>query len=591
MWASMAPFGGNTVGAQTAAWRYFQRDLSQLSLSEYASLAVLPNAPSEVHLSKNVDLLKERRNLLLDKLHKKGLIDSLDLMLAKDEEVPTSQLDLPQHSLQLLELCKKQFPNDFFYQSTIDLSLQESAQSTVDEFSKLYQFDDINHAAALIIDNKSNQVLAYIANSNSSSHRYVDCIQAPRSYGSLLKPFLYAHALDKGYFLPNEKIKDIPTSVGGYTPKNYDRTFRGLVPFYEMVSQSLNVPAVRILNYCGLKSFHKVLHKELNLKYINEDAEYHGLSIILGGAEATLWEMARLYKGLAQNHNGEDNPYKEATFLMDQSQSKGPKFEFDPLAVHQTITAMSALERPKEEQHYIKYGGTKIAWKTGTSYGHRDAWAIGVTPEYTVAVWVGNENGHGVYDLMGASKAAPILFRILGKLDGKTEFKAIQPKESVSYCVESGQLRGPLCTQVKTIGTGRHQHAYRQCNSHQPDGSYKMDAVASFYHKKFYGSEVNSTLTPSDKDLVASEMKIVYPSDDAIVFLPKKLDGNISQFTISANTNSHEKVFWYHNNVYLTSTLNQHDLSLDLGIGPHELYVINESGAEDHITFEVVKSK
>jgi len=596
MWASRAPFGGNTVGASTAAWRYFQRDLSNLSLAEYATLAVLPNSPSQVHLSRNTPLLKQRRDALLKKLQGKGVISSQQYRLYIEEEVPEFQSQLPLKGLHLLQFCREQDGEAFEFHSTVDVHLQERLQAIVDEFSQLYQKDDIQNASALVIDNRNNELLAYVGNSAAADRptRYVDCIQAPRSYGSLLKPFLYAYALDQGYFLPHELMKDIPTNVQGFAPQNFDRQYRGWVRFDEMVSQSLNVPAVRSLNYVGLESFHAVLKQHLGLQHIHHNPHHHGLSLILGGAEARLWEMARLYKGLALNHHDQKTPYREVRYLQNSKNAKESRpFSFHRTAVHHTLEAMASVERPLEEQHFVKYGGSPISWKTGTSYGHRDAWAIGVTPEYTVAVWVGNEDGKGIYNLTGAQKAAPILFRVFGTLSNSSEFPAVHATRQIRYCRETGRLKGPLCQNWSYLPAGSRFHHLRQCQLHeiQPtkDTVLSMDPVANYYRQKHQGQIGKNPGTQAQN---GGRLRIVYPTTDRVVFVPKKLDQSTSRVRVAANsTFSKDKVFWYLDGRFHSTTTGRHELDLDLVEGAHQLYVVNQEGREDQVDFEVVMRK
>ncbi len=601
IWAGMAPFGGNTVGASTAAWRYFQRDLDNLSLAEYATLAVLPNSPATVHLSRNTALLKQRRDFLLKKLWVKGVIPELAYQLSVAEEVPQFQSELPLDGWHLLQFCQQQDDTAFEFRTTLDHHLQKRIQAIVDEFSQLYQRDGIQNASALVIDNQKNEVLAYVGNSadHKENSRYVDCIQAPRSYGSLLKPFLYTYALDQGYFLPNELVKDIPTNVQGFAPKNFDRSYRGWVGFDRMVSQSLNVPAVRTLNYVGLESFHAILKHHLQLEHLHSNPHHHGLSLILGGAEASLWEMASLYKGLALNHSNEKASFGKVQFLADENEEADPDpFTFHPTAVHHALEAMASVERPVEEQHFVKYGGSPISWKTGTSYGHRDAWAIGTTPEYTVAVWVGNENGEGVYDLTGAKKAAPILFRIFGALPSTTDFPVLHSAQKAQYCRETGRLKGPYCSDWAYVPISQRFHHLRQCHLHEvmpgqtgiKDTILSMDPVANYYHQKYHGQLVSGHDNSTSEAHGSPHLRIVYPTAERVVFIPKKLDQSTSQLKVSANSSDvHDKLFWYLNGQYHSTTSGLHELDLELPVGRHQLYVVNRSGEEDEVRFEVVK--
>jgi len=597
MWASVAPFGGNTMGASTASWRYFDRPLQELSSAEYATLAVLPNAPSSIHLNKNRVQLKAKRNRLLKKLMEKQIIDSLDYSLSIEEDLPRQLYKIPQHAIHLLDYLVKKHPGQHIFHTTINARHQSIFKEILQAQSDIYQFDGINNAAGIIIDVAQNEVLAYVGNTKHKGEmRYVDCVQAPRSFGSLLKPFLYAQAIDEGYFLPNELIKDIPTNFGGFIPKNFDKKFRGTVGMEEMVSKSLNVPAVRVLNYIGLNSFHSMLTQDLKLSHIHQDADHHGLSLILGGAESTMWDLGNAYKGLLLNHKGTEQPFSALRVLRDE-QVVLSDFSFHPVAASQTVEAMCSVNRPKEEQHYAKMNGNKIAWKTGTSYGHRDAWSIGSNGKYLVAVWVGNETGEGVYDLTGGKKAAPILFRTLRHFDeGAGIQEEVHACELIEVCKESGMQKGKWCTHTYYEDTPRISHRLRNCDRHQvlassgngQDTLFTLTSSEDYYRSQYTGISTKSKIkshAPIQKGL-----KIIYPEKDAIIVLPKKLDHEYAELKLEANSlNPDNTLFWFVDSQFVTSTKAPHHLSTELAEGIHDLFVNDLHGNSRELNFEIVR--
>ena len=603
IWASIAPFGGNTVGASTASWRYFNRSLDQLSYAEYATLAVLPNTPAKVHMTKNVDALKSKRNQLLKKLFDNQVIDSTELILSLEEEIEFKQKRLPQNSLHFLNFLNDRHPNQFIYHSTIDPVYQQLLIETLEEYSGIYQFDGIENAAAVVIDFRLNEVVAYVGNTKykGKAMRFVDCVQAPRSYGSLLKPLLYTYAIDQGYFLPHENIKDIPTNIKGFTPKNFDRKFRGVVPMDQMVSKSLNVPAVRILNYVGLESFHNILKEDLGFSHIHTDPEHHGLSLILGGAESTMWEMSRAYKGLVRNQYEIKNAFNEVKCLKNEQEQKHP-FAFHPTSAWYALEAMMSVNRPKEEQHFIKLGGQKIAWKTGTSYGHRDSWAIGANDQYVVAVWVGNENGDGIYDLTGVKKAAPILFRMMRYLDhaGKLKEKEIWT-DRVQACTQSGMLKGHLCNQTYTLKVPKFSHHLRHCTHHQlvisdeidfqkKDTLYYLTPVENYYFTQFSGENLSLPKYAQLSGASEFSLNIVYPEANAVIMVPKKLDGDYSSVQLKANSATKQNtLFWFLNGTFLQKTEDIHLVTVQLDEGTHDLLINDAQGNRDALRFSVIK--
>ncbi len=602
MWASLAPFGGNTVGASTASWRYFDRDLHQLSWAEYATLAVLPNTPSKVHMTKNVSALKAKRDQLLRKLHKNKVLDDTELALALEEDLYFEQKKLPQKSLHFMEFLAERYPAQSIYHTTIDPTLQQQLITTLEEYSGIYQFDGIDNAAAVVVDAQHNEVVAYVGNTRyrGKAMRFVDCVQAPRSYGSLLKPLLYAYAIDKGYFLPHENIKDIPTNVNGFTPKNFDRKFRGVVPMDRMVSQSLNVPAVRILNYVGVESFHHLLKKDLNFTHLHHDPTHHGLSLILGGAEASMWDLARAYKGMIRNQLRQNDAYNEVNCLQSGEQQPH-SFAFHPTAVWHTLRAMQSVNRPKEEQHFQKLGGQKVAWKTGTSYGHRDAWAIGTNGRYVVAVWIGNENGDGVYNLTGAKKAAPVLFRMMRYLGYSHKLEEIPVRaDQLQACAKSGLLKGHLCTKTTTLKVPHISHQLRHCSQHQiafserdntKDTLYFLNPVENYYHAQFSGEDLSLPVSIQQSSNIAAPLNIVYPERNAVIVVPKKLDKEYSNISLKANTAvDGGTLFWFLNGEFLKKTEPPHQLYVDLKAGQYALLINDEAGNRDEVGFEVVRN-
>ena len=602
MWASVAPFGGNTVGASTAAWRYFNRDLDQLSWAEYATLAVLPNTPSKIHTHRNVAALKKKRDFLLRKLHENKLFDNTELELALDEEVQFEQKSLPQQSIHFMEFMSQKYPEKNIYHSTIDPVYQELLNDILNEYSAIYQFDGIENAAAIVVDIQQNEVVAYVGNTKykGTAMRFVDCVQAPRSYGSLLKPLLYTYAIDQGYFLPNELVKDIPTNIKGFIPKNFDRKYRGVVPMDQMVSHSLNIPAVRILNYVGLESFHHLLTRDLGFSYINKNPNHHGLSLILGGAECSMWEIGRAYKGLVRNQLELDNAYNPVKCLQEEEDEKYP-FKFHPKASWYALKAMMSLNRPKEEQHFGKMGGQKIAWKTGTSYGHRDAWAVGTNNRYVVAVWVGNEKGGGVYNLTGVKKAGPVLFRIMRHLDSEGDIKERNVwAKKVLVCSQSGMLKGNLCTETHTLFVPKNAHQLRNCDHHKivydenavslKDTFYYLKPVENYYYKQYFGQSLALPAYAYAKNELGSPLKIVYPQAKSVILVPKKLDQQYAQIECRASSAIKEStLFWFLDGKFLQKTTTTHKIHLNLDNNEHTLLINDSFGNKDQVTFSVVR--
>lgn len=457
MYVSHAPFGGNVVGLDAAAWRYFGHSAEELSWAEAAMLAVLPNAPAMIHLSKSRQSLLNKRNRLLKQLRERKIIDSSTYELAISEPLPDEPHSLPQIAPHLVSRFYQE-RNGKYSVSTIDRGIQSQIENAAERWSNEFNRSDIRNLAILVIDIRTNQVVAYCGNVNferKQSGNQVDVIQAPRSTGSILKPFLYYAMLQEGSLLPHTLLPDIPININGFTPQNFSLQFEGAVPASEALARSLNIPAVTMLQKYGAPKFHTFL-RQIGLKTINRPASHYGLSLILGGAEATLWDVTNTYAYMGRSLL--QLPQTECSLLLSDSENSEAVTSakttdiFQPGAVWQTFNALTEVNRPEEIDWKSIPSMHPIAWKTGTSHGFRDAWAVGVTPHYAIGVWVGNATGEGKPGLVGARTAGPVLFDIFSLLPPTQWFK--RPGNvfvKTEVCRKSGHLKGRFCEETDTL--------------------------------------------------------------------------------------------------------------------------------------------
>ncbi len=448
MYASEAPFGSNVVGLDAASWRYFGRSPDKLSWGEMASLAVLPNAPALVHPGKNRSVLLKKRNTLLDKLLANKIIDNSTCYLSKLEPLPGNPVSLPQVAPHLLQRFKEDRVNDknlsSLIKTTIDINLQKNVIDILNEHHNILKGNGINNACAVVLDVETGNVLAYVGNidgnNNPELESDVDVIKAPRSPGSALKPILYSAMFSEGMILPNALIPDIPTQIGGYAPQNFDLDYDGAVPASMALARSLNIPAVKLLQQYKYQRFYDLL-KQLGMTTLNKPADNYGLSLILGGSEVTMWDLAGIYAGMARvvNHQKKNKGlalkkdffaprYFDADKPVKSLTNNNAINSLDATSIWFTFQAMEEVMRPGEEGLWQQFSSSqRIAWKTGTSFGFRDAWAIGVTPKYVVAVWTGNTDGEGRAGLIGVQTSAPIMFDIFRELPTSKWF--LKPRE------------------------------------------------------------------------------------------------------------------------------------------------------------------
>jgi penicillin-binding protein 1C len=618
-YSSNAPFGGNVVGLDAASWRYFNRDASQLSWAESATLAVLPNAPSLIYPGKNQEQLFKKRNRLLEKLMHQEIIDTLTYQLSIAEGLPQKPYPLPQIASHLLQkVTTTHFGKRV--QTSIKKPIQEQVNRIVSNHYNNLKQNEIYNAAVLVLDVKTRKVLAYVGNTptDKAHEKDVDVIDKPRSTGSILKPFLYAAMLDAGDILPNTLVADVPTQFGSYNPENFDKQYDGAVPASRALSRSLNVPSVRMLQEFGLDRFHHYL-KALQLKDLKYDANYYGLTLILGGAESNLWDLCKSYAALSStlNHFNETsseyytNEFSEPTFLASETIDFGKKTSektlFDAASIYLTYESLKDVNRPEGNENWEFYDSSKqIAWKTGTSFGFRDAWAIGTTKDYVVGVWVGNADGEGRPGLVGVQTAAPILFDVFDVLPNSDWFsKPFDEMQEVDICVQSGYRAGLNCENkeqkfiqvsgLKTAPCPFHILVHLDRNE-QFQVNSSCESLNAMVHKswfvlpplmEYYYKAQNpfyKSLPPFREDCLgenATVMEFIYPKDNNTIFLPKDFDGQTNDLILKvAHSKPATLVFWYLDECYLGSTKDIHEFAMQPKQGKHVITIVDEFGNE-----------
>lgn len=627
MYVSHAPFGGNVVGLDAAAWRYFGHSAEDLSWAESAMLAVLPNAPAMIHLSKGRKMLLSKRNRLLKQLLEKKIIDSSTYELAITEPLPDEPHPLPQIAPHLVSRFYKE-RNGQYTRSTIDRGMQTYIEDLAERWSNEFNRSDIRNLAILVIDIPTNQVIAYCGNvhfDRKQGGNQVDVIQAPRSTGSILKPFLYYAMLQEGSLLPDMLLPDIPININGFTPQNFSMQYEGAVPASEALARSLNIPAVTMLQRYGVPKFHNFL-QQTGFKTITRSSSHYGLSLILGGAEATLWDVTNTYaqmgRSLIPHPDSKLSEKKEAGIIMAKGEEKEEEnettqksnqkdFIWNKGAVWQTFDALKEVNRPEEIDWKSIPSMQTIAWKTGTSYGFRDAWAVGVTPRYAVGVWVGNATGEGKPGLVGAQTAGPVLFDIFNYLPASSWFE--RPTGvfvDAEVCRQSGHLKGRFCEETDTIlilpaglrtdacpyhhlitlSADEKHRVYENCANTEPTlqkSWFTLPPVWEWYYKQHHPEY--SPLPPFKAGCgedTFQPMQFIYPPINAHIKLPKQLDGSKGFMTVElAHNDPNATLFWHLDDTYLTQTQDFHKISLQPAPGKHSLTAVDGEGNTVSTTF------
>lgn len=612
MYISHAPFGGNVVGLDAAAWRYFGHSADDLSWAESAMLAVLPNAPAMIHLSKGRKTLLDKRNRLLKQLLEKKTIDSSTYELAISEPLPDEPHPLPQIAPYLVSRFYQE-RNGEYSRSTINKGIQTQIEDLAERWSNEFRRSDIRNLAILVIDIPSNQVVAYCGNvhfDQKQGGNQVDVIQAPRSTGSILKPFLYYAMLQEGSLLPDMLLPDVPVNINGFTPQNFSMQFEGAVPASEALARSLNIPAVTMLQRYGVSKFHSFL-QQIGLKTINRSSSHYGLSLILGGAEATLWDVTNAYAMMGRSLL--QLPQRSCSLLLPTSRITESTDPFQPGAVWQTFDALKEVNRPEEIDWKSIPSMQTIAWKTGTSYGFRDAWAVGVTPRYAVGVWVGNATGEGKPGLVGAQTAGPVLFDIFNLLPSSSWFtRPAGIFVEAEVCRKSGHLKGRFCDETDTLlvlpaglrteacpyhhlvtlSANESQRIYENCANTEPTlrkSWFTLPPVWEWYYKQHHPEY--KPLPPFKAGCgedTFQPMQFIYPPMNARIKLPKQLDGSKGFLTVElAHNNPNATVFWHLDETYQAQTQDFHKISLQPAAGKHSLTAVDGEGNTISTTFFV----
>ena len=616
-YAAHAPFGGNVVGLEAAAWRWFGRAPDALGWAECATLAVLPNAPSRMHPGRSRQGLLAKRNRLLDRLLDKGTLDTLSWSLAKEEPLPERPHPLPNMAPHLLGTLSQQGYAGQRLRTTVDAQLQVQVSALAERYAPILRANEVYNAAVLVLDVPTGEVLAYVGNlpSADADHAgYVDITQARRSAGSLLKPFLYADMLQSGELMPDQLVADLPTHYEGFSPQNYNEQFEGAVPASLALARSLNVPAVRALHQHGIDRTLQVL-RAMGLDHVDRSADDYGLSLIVGGAESTLWELTGAYASMARSllSGTTSRPVHEPIVLL-HGQPRTDGAAASPLsaaALHHTVVALQDLDRPTLEMGWQYFAGSeRVAWKTGTSFGHRDGWAIGFTDRYAVGVWTGNADGEGRPGLTGTLAAAPILFHVFDVLpDGQGFDPPYDALERMPVCRSSGYRAGVDCFPVDTAWTIAAALRTPTCPYHQrilvnATGTQRVlpseqghsvawfalpPAMEHFYATSHPGYRM---LPSSAHGTDGTHMGMIYPEPGAHLFVPIQLDGHRGRVVLhAAHRDPHAQLNWDLDGTHLGRTVGDHRLAVDLAQGPHRLTLTDQYGAMLQTNFHVTRAR
>lgn len=620
LYATYAPFGGNVVGLEAACWRYFGKRPEQISWAEAALLAVLPNSPGLLHLSRGRQHLLSKRNRLLDRLLERSFLDSLEWDLAKAEPLPDQPHALPHLAPHLLDKLIAEGFEGQRLRTTLDATLQLQALNRMDYRLAALKGNGIHNMAALIVKVTTGEVLVYVGNmpdAGQENQVHVNVIPAPRSTGSILKPLLYASALDAGLISPHSLLPDYPTSINGYRPDNYYSRYEGAVRAERALVRSLNIPMVHLLRKYSVERFSHRL-QAMGLSHITRPASDYGLTLILGGAEASLWDLCQVYSGMASRlrffadrqgmyslRDGHTLHVLSSDSLPFGKWNANPDF-LSASSIWWTFEAMRQLERPNQWGEWQQFSSARpIAWKTGTSFGFRDAWAIGLTPEYLVGVWVGNADGEGRPGLIGVHAAGPVLFDLFELLPATGWFEPpIDELSRVVICQNSGYAALPSCPKDTLLLPTAATEKLPPCSYHRKiyldtTGKYRVYAACANDGKmqeaiwfvlspaeEYYYKQIHPDYRPLPPYAPYCEhteeylpMQLLYPANKTEIIVPKELDGSKGKVVFKAiHTLENTRIYWFLGDNYLGETQILHNMAVAPPPGHYLLTLVDDEG-------------
>lgn len=587
-----APYGGNLVGAEAAARRYFGKSASEVTLDEAALLAGLPKSPTLMNPFVHPERALARRNAVLERMREEGFISEALLRVHAARPLGVSWHEFPVLAPHTAQHLRDRAQREGSLALTLDGVLQARLENLVREH--LRQFDNqINNAALMVVDTRSCEILARIGSAdfnNGAIQGQYDACRAPRAPGSALKPFVYALAMERQQLYPTEAFLDRDLDFGIYNPNNFDDEFNGLVSAGEALRWSLNIPAVQVLDRVGVDPALEFL-RGLGFGGFSRNSEYYGLGLVLGNCEVRLEALVNAYLVLARLGLAQ-----EAVLVRDDAAVQPRRM----LSEGVVLALWYMLEQPFPDEPWTNLvrpndRTQRICWKTGTSSGYHDAWAVAFNGHYVVGVWLGNTDGRPSHRLIGAQAALPLAARVFRSLPVPS-VSAWPPVEGrlaqVSVCTATGLPAGPWCPVTSTAMFPAEQYLHRRCDVHQAGGN---DIVAVHWPAETRHWDL-AKVPEARKDVVTGgtepsaqrdrrrKLAIKTPVHNATYVL----SGEEGRDRIRLEANAvRETLQWYCNGRYLGVSNYHNPLFMELTPGQQQVSCMNTVGQSAKVTFVV----
>ena len=574
LYLNLVPYGGNIEGVKSASILYFNKNPDHLSLAEITALSIIPNRPSSLVIGKNNSEIVRERNRWLNTFREQGIFTEKEISDALQEPLTAKRRTVPFEIPHLANKLKS--PGTTAIHTYINMHTQKAVEKIVSDYAHSMQMLNIRNAAVIVLDNATHHVISYTGSANfndTTDHGQVNGATAIREPGSTLKPLLYGMCIDEGLLTPKMAISDVAVNYDGYAPENYDKKFNGPVSMEYALEHSLNIPAVTSLRMLGKDKFIRKL-SDCQFKSIRKDQRKLGLSVILGGCGATLEELTGLYSSFAC-----EGLYTKPSFQQGEASIK-PVRVLTPQAtflINETLTKINRPDFPLNWQSTEHM--PKIAWKTGTSYGKKDAWSIGYNRHFTIGIWVGNFSAQGIPELSGANIATPLLFKIFNTIDYDSDeqwFSAPAGMESRQVCSETGLTPSEFCTNLVTDYYIPQVSPNLSCDNRKevmvnPSEtiSYCMDCVAkNGFKKKWYpviAPELQAWMqdnhmaftkmpphNPACEKIFREGAPLIKSPVNGVEYIISKKHPEPIQLSGQA-TNEVSRLYWYINNKFLVA--------------------------------------
>lgn len=608
MYLNLIPYGSNIEGIKSASLLYFGKLPQLLSLAEITTLTIIPNRPSSLRLGRKNAFIVQERNKWLKRFEQAELFDKQIIADAINEPLNAYRREAPKSVPHLAFRLKNEQKNAPIIRTAILPTRQAQVEQMTRNYVNRLQSMNIHNAAVIVVNNETMQVETYVGSAdfnNPYDGGQVDGIKAVRSPGSTLKPLLYAIAFDKGMITPKSAVNDVPTNFGGFEPENFDRRFNGKVSIEFALANSLNIPAVKVLKDMTPGVLINYL-KKADFQTVKKQSKDLGLSMILGGCGVTLEELTRLFTAFAN-----DGKVHGLNYSKEAKKSKGEVL-ISPEAAYLITNILTQITRPDLPNNFDNtYHLPRIAWKTGTSYGKKDAWSIGYNRRYTVGVWVGNFSGMGVPELNGANIATPLLFDVFNAIDYNSPTGWFKPAADITrrkVCAESGDLPAEFCThQVLDYAimgispTRRCQHLkwvltdktanISYCTQCLPDSGYVRKLYPNLAPELIAYNELNhipyQRIPPHNPNCTrvfdVGAPVITSPNDGSEYFL----EGQQLQLACQA-ANDVREVYWYVNDKLVQKTNPQAALFIKPPVGKVKISCSDDKGRNADVFIKVL---